>query len=82
MKPYAGVDVSLERSSVCVVTLRASRAGGQGGVRAGSADRLVWAWVSKWRGLGLKRGRCRMAVQGMQQGGLPVGDRPGMCSLR
>ena len=49
MNHYAGIDVSLEYSSVCVVEAGADRSREQGGERTGGADRLVWV-----AGLGLR----------------------------
>ena len=41
MKQYAGIDVSLEASSVCVVDAEGGSSARQGAQRAGGADRLV-----------------------------------------
>ena len=72
MEHFAGIDVSLEQSSVCVVDGDGQdRPGGQGGERARGAGRGFSA-SSAWRspGSGWRPGRCR-------NGCMPGCGRPG-----
>ena len=61
MEHYAGIDVSLEQSSVCVVDAtgrivrEAKVASEPEALVAGSSASSAW----RWRGSGWRRGRCR-----------------------
>ena len=75
MKQYAGIDVSLERSSVCVVEgKRRYFARGQSGQRTGGTDRLVRVRpVSTLRRIGLEAGPLsQWLFAAMRQAGLAV----------
>ena len=75
MSYYAGIDVSLEHSSVCVLDgERQDRAGGEGAERTGGADCLVWrSRTCAWKRIGLEAGPLsQWLFAAMKQAGLAV----------
>ena len=75
MEQYAGIDVSLEPRSVCVVDAQGRIIKrGQGGERAGGADRLVCrARGDRWSRIGLEAGPLsQWLYAGLKAAGLAV----------
>jgi len=64
MQYYAGIDISLEQSSVCAVDAAKSSRKRRSLAILASWQRSSRGWVFRWRGSGSKRGPVALAVRG------------------